>query len=72
MTTDDKYSRRKMLNFTQQLEAILSKKQKTFSRFFIAFLQYALNLEHLEKKDEYPSLVISKVNDSERGGYLNV
>ena len=61
-----------MLNFTQQLEAILSKKQKTFSEFFIAFLQYALNLEHLEKKDEYPSLVISKVNDSERGGYLNV
>ena len=61
-----------MLNFTQQLEAILSKKQKTFSGFFIAFLQDALNLEHLEKKDEYPSLVISKVNDSERGGYLNV
>ena len=72
MTTDDKYSRRNMLNFTQQLEAILSKKQKTFSRFFIAFLQYVLNLEHLEKKDEYPGLVISKVNDSERGGYLNV
>ena len=72
MTTDDKYSRRNMLYFTQQLEAILSKKQKTFSGFFIAFLQYALNLEHLEKKDEYPSLVISKVNDSERGGYLNV
>ena len=72
MTTDDKYSRRNMLNFTQQLEAILSKKQKTFSGFFIAFLQYALNLEHLEKKDEYPSLVISKVNDSERGGSLNV
>ena len=61
-----------MLNFTQQLEAILSKKQKTFSGFLIAFLQYALNLEHLEKKDEYHSLVISKVNDSERGGYLNV
>ena len=72
MTTDDKYSRRNMLNFTQQLEAILSKKQKTFSGFLIAFLQYALNLEHLEKKDEYPSLVISKVNDSERGGYFNV
>ena len=71
MTTDDKYSRRNMLNFTQQLEAILSQKQKTFSGFFIAFLQCALNLEHFEKKDEYPSLVISKVSDSERGGYLN-
>ena len=44
-----------MLNFTQQLEAPLSQKQKTFSGFFSAFLKCALNLEHLEKKDEYPS-----------------
>ena len=61
-----------MLNFTQQLEALLSQKQKTFSGFFIAFLKCALNLEHLEKKEEYSSLVISKVTDSERSGYLNV
>ena len=72
MTTDDKYSRRHMLNFTQQLEALLSQKQKTFSGLFLAFLKYALNLEDFEKKDEYPSLVISKVIDSERGGYLNL
>ena len=72
MTTDDKYSRRNMLNFTQQYEASLSQKQKTFSRFFLAFLKCALKLEHFEKKDEYPRLVISKIIDSERGGYLNV
>ena len=72
LTTDDKYSRRNMLNFTQQLEAPFSQKQKSFSRFFIAFPKWALNLEHLEKKDEYSSLVISKVIDSERGCYLNV
>ena len=72
MTTDDKYSRRNMLNFTQQLEAPLSQKQKTFSGFFTAFLKYALNLEHLGKKDEYSSLDISRIIDSERGGYLNV
>ena len=71
MTTDDKYSRRNMLNFRQQLEALLSQKQKTFSGLFLAFLQCALNLEHFEKKDEYSSLVISKVIDSERGSYLN-
>ena len=58
-----------MLNFMQQLEAPLSRKRKTFSGFFIAFLKYALNLEHLEKKDEYPSLIISRIIDSERGGY---
>ena len=72
LTTDDNHSGRNMLNFTQQLEAPFSQKQKTFSGFFIAFLKCALNLEHLEKEDEYPSLVISKIIDSERGGYLNV
>ena len=72
MTTDDKYSRRNMLNFSQQFEIPLSQKQKTFSGLLLAFLKCALNLEHFETKDEYPSLVISKVSDSERGGYLNV
>ena len=72
LTTDDKYSRQSMVNFTQKLEAPLPQKQKTFSRFFLAFLKCALNLEHFEKKDEYSSLVISKVCDSERGGNLNV
>ena len=61
-----------MLNFTQQYEAPLSQKQRTFSPFFIPFLKCALNLEHFEKKDEYSSLVSSKVMDSERGSYLNV
>ena len=72
MTTDDKYSRRNMLNFTQQLEAPLHQKQNTFSGLFLAFLKCPLNLENFVKKDEYPSLVISKVIDSERGGYLIV
>ena len=72
MTTDDKYSRRNMLIFTQQVEAPLPQKQKTFSVLFLEFLKYALNLKHFEKKDEYPSLVISRIIDSERGGYLNV
>ena len=72
MTPDDKYSRRNMLKFTQKLEAPLSQKEKTFSGFFLAFLKCKLNLEHFAKKDEYPSLVISKFIDSERGGYLSI
>ena len=68
MTTDDKYSRRNMLNFTKPLEVPLSLKQKTFSGFFIAVLKCVLNLEYFGKKDEYPSRVISKIIDSERGG----
>ena len=66
------YYRRNMLNFTPQFEPPLSQKQKTFSEFFLAFLKSALNLEHFEKKDQYFSLVISRIIDSERGGYLNV
>ena len=61
-----------MLNFTQQLEAPLSQKQKTFSGLFLAFLKCALNTERFEKKDECPSLVISRIIDSERSGYLNI
>ena len=71
MTADDKYSRRNMLKFMQQLEEPLSQKQKTFYGFFIPFLKCALNLEHFEKKDEYPNLVISRIIDSEWSGYLN-
>ena len=61
-----------MLNFTQQLEAPLSQKQKTCSRFFIAFLKCTLNSEHLGEEDECPSQVISRIIDSEGAGYLNV
>ena len=72
MTTYDMYSCRNMLNFTQQLEAPLPQKQKTFSGLFLAFLKCALNLEQFGKENEYSSLVISKVIDSERGAYINV
>ena len=50
----------------------LSQKQNTFSGFFIAFLECACNLEHFQKKDEYPSLIISEIIDAQRRGYLNV
>ena len=43
-----------------------------FSEYFIAFLKCALNLEHFQKKDEYPSVSISEIIDAERRGYLNV
>ena len=29
-------------------------------------------LEHFQKKDEYPSLIISEIIDAERRCYLNV
>ena len=61
-----------MQNFQQQLQTPISQKQKMFSGFFNAYLECASNLEHFEKKDEHPRLVISEIVDSETVGYLNV
>ena len=61
-----------MQNFPEQLQTPISQKQKIFSGFFIVYLECASNLEHFEKKDENPRLVISEIIDSERVGYLNV
>ena len=61
-----------MQNFPQQLQTPISQKQKIFSGFSIAYLECTSYLEHFEKKDEHPSLVISENIDSERVGYLNV
>ena len=72
LTADVKYSGRYMQNLPQKFQTPLSQKQKTFSGFFIAFLKCALNLEHFQKKDEYPTLIISEIIDAERGGYLTV
>ena len=72
MTADDRYIRSNMQNFPQQIQTPRSQKQEIFSRFFIAYLECASNLEHFEKKDEHPSPVISEIIDSETVGYLNV
>ena len=61
-----------MQNLPQQLQTPWSQIQKTFSGIFNAFLKCAWNLEHFQKKDEYPTLIISEIIDAERRGYLNV
>ena len=72
LTADDKYSGSNVQNLPQQFQTPWSQKQKIFSRLFIAFLKCVWNLEHFQKKDEYPSLIISEIIDAERRGYLNV
>ena len=49
-----------------------SLKLKTSSRFFIAFLKSALDLEYLEKKDQSQSLTITEIINCETGSYLNL
>ena len=53
-----------MQNFLEQVQTPLSQKQNTFSQFFITFLKGAWNLEHFQKKDEYPSIIISEIIDA--------
>ena len=72
LTTDDKYSRRYMQIFWQQLETPLSQKGMAFFGFFIAFLKCAWNLQNSEKKEESPSLIITEIIGSERDVYLSV
>ena len=72
LTADDKYSGSNMQNLPQQVQTPASQTQKTLSLVFIAFLKCAWNLEHIQNKDDYPSLITSDIIDAERRGYLNV
>ena len=72
LTTDEKYSVSNMQDLTQHIQTLISQKTKDFSGCLIAFLKSEWNLDHFQKKDEYPSLIISELIDAERCGYLNV
>ena len=72
LTPDDKYSRRYMQIFLQQLETSLSQKRMAFFGFFIAFLKCAWNLQHSEKKEKCPTLIITEIIASERDVYLSI
>ena len=61
-----------MQNLPQKFQTLLSQKQKISSGFFDAFLKCAWNLAHFQKKDEYPSIIISEISHAETSGYLNV
>ena len=60
-----------MQTSAQQVQTPLSLKQKTPSRFFIAFLKSTSNGEHFKKNGESSTLSISEIIDSKIGGYLS-
>ena len=72
LTPDDKYSRRNMQIFRQQLQTPLSKKRRTFFNFLLHFWNVHEIENILKKKEEYPSLIITEVIASERDVYLSV
>ena len=46
LAADDKYSRRNVQNFLQELPKALSQKQQIFPAIFTSFLKSTSNLEH--------------------------
>ena len=50
----------------------ISRKLKTFSGLFIAFLKFTINLKYFEKKDQFHMLSITDISTCEKGSYLNV
>ena len=65
LNATNKYSRCNVHNFVQEVQTSFSHNSKTFSGFFIAFLKYAWNLKNFENKDEYRSLIISEITNSQ-------
>ena len=72
LTPDDKYPRRNMQIFWEQLQTLLSQKREAFCQFLIAFPKSEEILEHCEEKEEYPGLIITEIIASERDVYLSV
>ena len=67
LSDDDKYSLLYRDNLMQQIQILLSQKQKTFSKFFSAFFKSTLNFGHFEKKDDPHSRYIFQITVSEKG-----
>ena len=69
LTPDEKYSRRNIKIFWQQLQTPLSQKGNTFYQFLIVFLNCGWNLQRFENQEEYPGLIITEIIASERDVY---
>ena len=52
LAADEKYPVLNRDNLTIPVQMQLSQKEKTFSQFYGAFLQFRLNFEYFEKKDD--------------------
>ena len=67
LTDENKYSLLYRDNLTQQIEILLSQKQRTFSDFFSGCSKSTLDFGHCQKKDDRHSRCISQITVSEKG-----
>ena len=66
LSADGKYSLLNRDNLTEPIQMQLSRKQKTFSEFFSAFLKSSLNFEHFQQKEDPHGWCICETTDSEK------
>ena len=55
LTSDGKYPVQGCENLQLPIQMQLSEKRKTFSQFFVTFLESTSNFKHFEKKDDLHS-----------------
>ena len=63
---DEKYPVFNRDNLTIPIETQISRQQKTFSQFFLAFLKFRLSFKHFEKKYDPHRFCIFDVTDLEK------
>ena len=68
LTANDKYLVRYCGNLWSPIEMQLSLKPKTFSHFFVPFLESASNFKHFEKNDDRDSYFVSEIRDCQKLG----
>ena len=72
LSANGKYSLLDRGNWTERIQMLLSRKQKTFSEFFSSFLKTSSNFEDFQKRNDSHFWFISKITDSQKHGYINV
>ena len=72
LTPDDKYSRRYIQTFRQQVQAPLSIKGEIYFRIFYLISEKCMKFRTFLKKEEYPGLIITEIIASEGDVYLSV
>ena len=72
LTADYMYSPQNWENLWQKVPMQISRKLKTFSGFFIAFMKSTLNFEYFQRKDQSQILSITEIINCETGSYLNL
>ena len=68
LTTDGKYPVQGCENLQLPIQMQLSEKRKTFSEFFVPFLESTSNFKHFERKDDRHTYFLSEITECERLG----